>query len=143
MNADGTGKMLLLNEGSRIPSAQLSWSPDGTRIAFELRIAGGMISTVEATGGAPTLLVANAGAHYPSWAPDARPERRKKTALPASPPPGGSASEPPPMAPAPVLPARKPLKCGKGKKKKIVRNKVRCVKKRKRKRQPLLLVGLG
>ncbi len=78
MNADGTEKTLLLNGGDQIRSGQLSWSPDGTRIAFDSWVAGGIISTVEATGGAPTLLVANAGARYPSWAPDARSERRRR-----------------------------------------------------------------
>ena len=78
MNADGTERTLLLNGGNQIRSGQLSWSPDGTRIAFELRVAGGIISTVDATGGAPTLLVANAGARYPSWAPVPVPSGRRK-----------------------------------------------------------------
>jgi Tol biopolymer transport system component len=137
MNADGTERTLLLNEGNQIRSAQLSWSPDGTRIAFHSWVAGGIISTVEATGGAPTLLVANTGARDPSWAP-MPPDTGEGTPppgegiSPGSPSPG--AGTPPVVTPAPVLPARKPLKCGKGKKKKVVKGKVKCVKKRKYKK---------
>ena len=76
MNSDGTEKTLLLNEGNQIRSGQLSWSPDGARIVFDYWAAGGIISTVDATGGVPTILVAHAGAHHPSWAPTP-PEIRK------------------------------------------------------------------
>jgi Tol biopolymer transport system component len=132
MNADGTEKTLLLNEGNQIRSGQLSWSPDGTRIAFDSWIAGGIISTVEATGGAPTLLVANATAHYPSWAPTPlASEEPPPVSSPASLSPGGGADTPPVLTPAPVLPVRKPLKCGKGRKKKVIKGKVKCVKKRR------------
>jgi hypothetical protein len=137
MNADGTEKTRLMNEGNQIRSAQLSWSPDGTRIAFEFLIAGGIIYTVEATGGAPTLLVANSTAHYPSWAPT--PLASEEGPPPASgegpASPGGSAGTPPVVTPAPVPPARKPLKCGKGKKKKVVNGRVKCVKKQKYKKK--------
>lgn len=132
MNADGTEKTLLLNEGKQIRSGQLSWSPDGTRIAFDSWIAGGIISTVEATGGAPTILVANTGARYPSWAPVPTDtgEGPPPGTPPESPSPGGIAGTPPLVTPA-HLPARKPLKCGKGKKKKVFKGKVKCVRKHK------------
>jgi Tol biopolymer transport system component len=132
MNADGTDKTLLLNDGNLIQSGQLYWSPDGTRIAFDSWIAGGVISTVAATGGAPTLLVGNSSAHYPSWALiPLDPEPPDPGEPPVTPSPGGEADNPPVTTPAPVLPTRKPLKCGKGKRKKVVKNKVRCVKKHK------------
>jgi Tol biopolymer transport system component len=134
MKADGTEKTLLLNEGNQIRSAQLSWSPDGTRIAFHSWVAGGVISTVGATGGAPTVLVASSGARDPSWAPmpSDTGEGAPPDAPPASPSPGGSGDTPPVMTPAPGPPARKPLKCGKGKKKKVVKGRVKCVKKHKK-----------
>ena len=110
MNADGTAKTLLLNEGNQIRSGQLSWSPDGSRIAFDSWVAGGIISTVEATGGVPTLLVANAGAHYPSWAPTPLPSGKgtpdPEEGTPA-PSPGDSAGTPAVLTPEPVLPSEK------------------------------------
>jgi Tol biopolymer transport system component len=132
MNADGSDETLLLNGGNPIHSAQLSWSPDGTRIAFEAA-TGGILSTVGATGGAPTLLVVNSDAHYPSWVPaseEGTPPVTGEGTPPASPSPS-SAGTPPVVSPAPVLPARMPLKCGKGKKKKVVKGRAKCVKKRK------------
>jgi TolB protein len=136
MNADGTDKTLLLNGGNPIQSAQLSWSPDGTRIAFEAA-TGGILLTVGATGGVPTLLVVNSDAHYPSWVPASKegtPPVTEEGTSPASPSSGGSAGTLPLVTPAPVLPARKPLKCGKGKKRKVVRGKLKCVKRHRYKK---------
>ena len=108
MNADGTGKTALLNEGNPIHSDQLSWSPDGTRIAYEAS-TGNFVSTVEVAGGALTPLVSDS-AHYPSWVP--APVSNGEGGPPALPSPGGSAGVPPVVAPAAVLPSKKPLKCG-------------------------------
>jgi Tol biopolymer transport system component len=128
MNANGSGKAPILNEGNPIHSGSLSWSPDGTRIAYEAATVG-FISTVPAGGGGSTSLVAKADAHYPSWVPVA-------TGSPgggSGPPPGGTGTVPPVIAPPVMTPLPtpkkpKPLKCGKGKKKKVVKGKARCVK---------------
>jgi Tol biopolymer transport system component len=59
---DGAVRKLVTQEG---PDSQPVWSPDGTRIAFETSMANpaffysnGLIATVPATGGAPTVLTA-------------------------------------------------------------------------------------
>jgi Tol biopolymer transport system component len=145
MNADGTEKTLLLNEGNQIRSGQLSWSPDGTRIAFDSWTAGGLISTVGAAGGAPTLLVANTGAHYPSWAPMPPASEEGTPPVPEGTPPtspGGSPATPPVMTPATGLPAKKRLKCGKGKRKKVVKGRAKCVKKPKSRKSKTGEAGL-
>jgi Tol biopolymer transport system component len=130
MNADGSGKAPILNAGNPIPSGSLSWSPDGTRIAYEAATVG-YISTVAASGGGSTSLVAKADAHYPSWVPAAS----SSPGGGSEPPPGGTGTVPivtPPITTPPVItptPTKpKPLTCSKGKKKKFVKGKARCVK---------------
>ena len=69
MNANGSSQTQLLNESSSILTDLLSWSPDGTKIAYKAASGGGELRLVGASGGASTLLVENSGADYPSWAP--------------------------------------------------------------------------
>jgi TolB protein len=136
MKADGSEQAPVLNAGNPIASGALSWSPDGTRIAYEAATLG-FISTVAAGGGASTPLVANADAHYPSWVP---PPSTSSGGGPETPSGGGGGGAGPIVAPPVVPPAPTPtkpkaLKCGKGKKKKVVKGKARCIKVHKHKKK--------
>jgi Tol biopolymer transport system component len=132
MNANGTGVTPVLDaEGHRILSGSLAWSPDGTQIAYESGAIGGGIFVVPVGGGTSTPVVANSGAQYPTWVPVAGtstggggstlPSGGSGGSLPLSSAPAGTAP--------PATPPVKPLKCPKGKKKKTVKGKARCVKK--------------
>lgn len=129
MNANGSGQARLLSSGTPIITGGLSWSPDGTEIAYESEVSGG-VYRMSASGGSATPLVPNSGAGLPSWAPVA-------TGSPG----GGSgpSSTDAGALPAPVIPpvvkppmASPPKKCPKGKKRKVVHGKARCVKPPKR-----------
>jgi Tol biopolymer transport system component len=132
MNADGSEQAPILNAGNPIHSGSLSWSPDGTLIAYEAA-NGGFISTVAAGGGGSTSLVANSGAHYPSWVPIAS---APASGAPPAPPGGAGAGGAPPVIapPAPTPTPTKALKCAKGKKKKVIKGKAHCVKTPKHKK---------
>jgi len=73
VNANGSSQTQLLNESSPILTDLLSWSPDGTQIAYKAASGGDELRLVGAAGGASTLLVEDSGADYPSWAPVAAP----------------------------------------------------------------------
>jgi Tol biopolymer transport system component len=126
MNADGAEQSPLLNAGNPILSGTLSWSPDGTRIAYEAG-NGGFISTVAAGGGAPTPLVANADARYPSWIPAGATASEAGGTPPAA--EAGPIGSSPVILPAAAPVVKKALKCGKGKRKVVVKGKAKCVKK--------------
>jgi Tol biopolymer transport system component len=127
MDANGANQTRLLNEGAPILTGTVSWSPDGTMLAIEHSSGG--IATMSAAGGASTPLVSSSYASYLTWVP----------ATSAAPPGGGGSTgalTPAPIAipPAVVKPRVKALKCRKGKRKKIVKGKARCVKKHARHR---------
>jgi TolB protein len=128
MNADGSEQVPVLNEGNPILTNTLSWSPDGTRIAYEDG-TGTFISTVAAGGGGSTLLVGGSpDAHYPSWVPAVSAGGGGGgggTVMAPAEAAGGAAPSVLPPTPAPE---KKPVKCGKGTKKKVVKGKPRCIK---------------
>jgi hypothetical protein len=126
--ASGTNQHRLLPGGNPVATGNLSWSPDGTKIVYEAA-NGGFLSIMNADGTGSTSLVANAGAKYPSWVPVA--------SASSVPPPAiggggtGAGSGTPMPAPPASVPAKKPLVCKKGFKKKTGKGKQRCVRKHK------------
>ena len=70
MNADGSGVRLLGKGGAP------TWSPDGTRLAFQVPGSGGSIYVMNADGSGRTLLVApgfrspDDALRTPVWSPD-------------------------------------------------------------------------
>ena len=71
INAAGGGAARIA--GTQLLDADPTWSPDGTRIAFNGRgrtPAG--IYVVDADGGTPTLIAGTTGYQDPSWSPDGR-----------------------------------------------------------------------
>jgi hypothetical protein len=65
MNADGTGAHQVMPEGSA-PSWSPAWSPDGSRLVFNLSAVGVVSADVE---GADQILLPNV-ADWPDWSPD-------------------------------------------------------------------------
>jgi Tol biopolymer transport system component len=67
---DGSGPVRL----ARVPGENqdhLTWSPDGTHIAYAIgEPAGGGITVVQADGSQPVMLTGATGATQPSWSPD-------------------------------------------------------------------------
>jgi len=75
MNADGTDRVKLTNDGTEGPhDAQPTWSPDGTRIVFQsTRGPGedGDVYVMNADGGNVQRVTSNAHPEYsPDWSPD-------------------------------------------------------------------------
>jgi len=72
MDSDGRNVRRLTYEGNYNTSP--SWSPKGTRIAYESTVGGNFqIFTISAEGGTPQQLTSQGGEHkHPSWSPDGR-----------------------------------------------------------------------
>src|SRR5690349_22071248 len=66
MNADGTG-VTGLPITTTISQAGLSWSPDGSKIAF---VGSGGLYAVNVNGGGTVQLTTGVSASFPAWSPD-------------------------------------------------------------------------
>lgn len=70
MNADGTDKRLVTAVDD---VGHITWSPDGTRLAFQANIASVFgVHVVPVTGGVPQPLSTSPTGYAPSWSPDGK-----------------------------------------------------------------------
>lgn len=134
MNANGSGQARLLDGIAPIIAGGLAWSPDGSKIAYDREGSGG-IYTISAGGGGSTPLITGNNVRLPSWAPAVAAATGAGGSSGSSPggdgPAGPAAAGPPGKA----APKPAPLKCHKGKKRKVVHGKARCVRPHKGKKK--------
>jgi hypothetical protein len=76
MDSDGSDDSGPLPAATPIISINLSWSPDGTKIAYQPMAGGLWVMNPDGTGASP--LVSNTGAAYPSWAPAGSSEEKEE-----------------------------------------------------------------